>query len=169
MRAVRSTSSRADLEDVLRSAHVLFVCLPLTAETAGLVGERELSLLPPDALVAQRGALAEVLLRSRSASVQRAAAAMLAGVDVDLMCGRHCPRLPPAEAPRCLRRSYPQLWSREYTVTGSLPARWGKHVQRALTATILPLPRAHQARPPRPEGRCARRVCVRARWVVAIS
>ena len=51
VRAVRSTSSRADLEELLRSAHVLFVCLPLTAETAGLVGERELSLLPPDALV----------------------------------------------------------------------------------------------------------------------
>ena len=51
VRHVRSTSSRGDLYELLRRSHVLFVCLPLSAATEGLIGERELALLPPTALV----------------------------------------------------------------------------------------------------------------------
>ncbi|EME14415.1 NAD(P)-dependent oxidoreductase [Rhodococcus triatomae] len=39
------------LDDLLTESDVLVVAVPLTARTRGLVGERELGLLPPDAIV----------------------------------------------------------------------------------------------------------------------
>ncbi|MEZ5992965.1 MAG: NAD(P)-dependent oxidoreductase [Planctomycetota bacterium] len=40
-----------ELTDVLPKADALMVCLPATPETEGLIGEAELALLPPDAVV----------------------------------------------------------------------------------------------------------------------
>jgi len=39
------------LHDLLPRANALVICLPLTAETRGLIGERELALLPSDAIL----------------------------------------------------------------------------------------------------------------------
>jgi len=39
------------LHDILAGAHVLFVCVPLTPATTGLIGERELALLADNAIV----------------------------------------------------------------------------------------------------------------------
>lgn len=41
----------SDLNNLLSQANVLFVCVPLTPETEGLIGENELSLLPDGAVV----------------------------------------------------------------------------------------------------------------------
>lgn len=41
----------ADLERVMRAADVLLVCLPLTPQSAGLIGARELGWLKPDAML----------------------------------------------------------------------------------------------------------------------
>jgi phosphoglycerate dehydrogenase-like enzyme len=41
----------SELDDVLRGAQVLFVCVPLTPDTRGLIGARELALLADDAIV----------------------------------------------------------------------------------------------------------------------
>ncbi len=43
------------LHDLLPHANALFVTLPLTEQTKGLIGERELSLLPPEALLINVG------------------------------------------------------------------------------------------------------------------
>jgi phosphoglycerate dehydrogenase-like enzyme len=44
-----------ELERLLPRADALLICLPHTAETDGLIGERELSLLPPSALLVNMG------------------------------------------------------------------------------------------------------------------
>jgi phosphoglycerate dehydrogenase-like enzyme len=43
------------LHSLLPQANVLIVCLPQTPETTGLIGERELALLPPDAVLVNVG------------------------------------------------------------------------------------------------------------------
>jgi phosphoglycerate dehydrogenase-like enzyme len=43
------------LDQLLPRANVLFVTLPLTAETEGLIGEREINLLPPKAVIVNVG------------------------------------------------------------------------------------------------------------------
>jgi phosphoglycerate dehydrogenase-like enzyme len=43
------------LHRLLPRAHVVIICLPHTSETTGLVGERELSLLPPRAILVNVG------------------------------------------------------------------------------------------------------------------
>ncbi len=66
---VTSSSSRADLEHLLASSHVVSLHCPLTPATRGLIGPRELGLMRPDALlinasrgsVVQRDALWEAL------------------------------------------------------------------------------------------------------------
>jgi phosphoglycerate dehydrogenase-like enzyme len=47
----QETVAVADLEDVLLRVHVLVVCCPLDDSTRGLLGARQLALLPPDALL----------------------------------------------------------------------------------------------------------------------
>jgi len=46
---------RAQLHSLLPAADVLIICLPATAETVGLVGEAELSLLPRQAVLVNVG------------------------------------------------------------------------------------------------------------------
>jgi phosphoglycerate dehydrogenase-like enzyme len=43
------------LHSLLPKANVLIICLPQTPETTGLIGERELALLPPDAVLVNVG------------------------------------------------------------------------------------------------------------------
>lgn len=72
-----SSSSRADLEHLLASSHVVSLHCPLTPATRGLIGPRELGLLRPDALlinasrgsVVQRDALWEALQAGRIGGV----------------------------------------------------------------------------------------------------
>lgn len=69
------------LDDLLPQAQVLMVCAPLTTETDGLLGERELSLLPHDALLVNvgRGALIDQSALYRALKEGHLAAA---GLDV---------------------------------------------------------------------------------------
>ena len=48
---VTSTSSREELEQLLRSCHVISLHCPLTERTRGLVGDSELSLMRRDAIL----------------------------------------------------------------------------------------------------------------------
>jgi phosphoglycerate dehydrogenase-like enzyme len=50
-----STISEQDLHDLLRQANVLIICLPDTPETRGLIGTRELALIPPGAVLVNIG------------------------------------------------------------------------------------------------------------------
>lgn len=45
----------AELGALLPKAQLLFICLPHTAETEALIGERELSLLPENAVIVNVG------------------------------------------------------------------------------------------------------------------
>eukprot|EP00955_Chlamydomonas_euryale_P001869 21216-Chlamydomonas_euryale.AAC.10 len=57
--SVASSSSRADLEDLLRSSHVVSLHCPLNARTHGLLGAKELAMMRRGALLVNcaRGAV----------------------------------------------------------------------------------------------------------------
>lgn len=50
-----SVRAADELTDLLRCAHALIVCLPLTDDTRGLIGARELSLMPRDSILVNVG------------------------------------------------------------------------------------------------------------------
>ncbi|GLC46125.1 hypothetical protein PLESTB_001192700 [Pleodorina starrii] len=74
---VTSRSPRSDLEHLLAASHIVSLHCPLTPATRGLIGERELGLMRPDAIlinaargsVVQRDALAAALTAGRLAGV----------------------------------------------------------------------------------------------------
>lgn len=49
--ATRSSSSRAELESLLRDSDYIAVCIPDTSETRGLIGSRELAMMKRDVVV----------------------------------------------------------------------------------------------------------------------
>jgi lactate dehydrogenase-like 2-hydroxyacid dehydrogenase len=87
------------LEEILRRADVLSLHLPATAETAGLIGARELSAMKPDAVLVNtsRGPLVDSMALARALREGEIGAA---GLDVS----EREPEVPTAllEAPRCL-------------------------------------------------------------------
>ena len=69
------------LQAILPRADALLICLPLTPETEGLIGGRELDLLPPSCVLVNvaRGAIVDEEFLYRAVSERRIAAA---GIDV---------------------------------------------------------------------------------------
>jgi glyoxylate/hydroxypyruvate reductase A len=51
VQALSRVIARADLDAALPGIGIVVLCCPLTEETAGLIGARQLSLLPPDAVL----------------------------------------------------------------------------------------------------------------------
>ena len=71
----------ADLRDLLPRSDVLFVAVPLTQETEGMIGAKELALLPHDAVVVNVGR-ARVIDEGALYEVLRSRSILAAGLDV---------------------------------------------------------------------------------------
>jgi D-3-phosphoglycerate dehydrogenase len=111
--------AEASLDDLLRAADLVSVHLPLTARTRGIVGARELDLLPADALLVNvsRGGLVD-----EAALADALAAGRLRGAAIDVFETEPLPADSPLRsAPRLLMSPHVAWYS---TRSASRLARW---------------------------------------------
>jgi glycerate dehydrogenase len=94
-------SDRLDLAQLLATADVVSLHCPLTASTRGMIGERELKLMKPDALLINtaRGALID-----SAALAEALKAGRLGGAGIDVL-----PREPPTDGDPLLEPGIPNL------------------------------------------------------------
>src|SRR4051812_40642652 len=115
---------RVTLDELLRSADVLSLHCPLTPATTGMIGERELSLMKPEALLINtaRGALVDL-----DALVAALRAGDLGGAAIDVL-----PQEPPAEGSPLLAPGIPNLLVTPHIAWAAFEAR-----QRAVDELAL--------------------------------
>jgi len=115
---------RATLDEVLRTADVLSLHCPLTPATTGLIGERELALMKPDAIIINtaRGALIDL-----DALVAALRGGDLGGAAIDVL-----PKEPPAEGSVLFEPGIPNLLVTPHIAWAAFEAR-----QRAVDELAL--------------------------------
>jgi glycerate dehydrogenase len=115
---------RATLDEVLRTADVLSLHCPLTPATTGLIGERELALMKPDAIIINtaRGALIDL-----DALVTALKGGDLGGAAIDVL-----PKEPPAEGSVLFEPGIPNLLVTPHIAWAAFEAR-----QRAVDELAL--------------------------------
>jgi glycerate dehydrogenase len=106
---------RATLDEVLRAADVLSLHCPLTPATTGLIGERELALMKPDAIIINtaRGALIDL----------DALAAALKGGDLGGAAIDVLPKEPPSEGSVLFEPGIPNLLVTPHIAWAAFEAR----------------------------------------------
>ncbi len=108
-------AGRLELDELLRSADIISLHLPLTEQTTNLIGEREISLMKPDALLinTSRGgivnelALADALIQKR-----------IAGAGIDVLTTE-----PPVDGNPLLEENIPNLIITPHTAWASRQSR----------------------------------------------
>ena len=115
---------RATLDEVLRAADVLSLHCPLTPATTGLIGERELALMKPDAIIINtaRGALIDL-----DALVAALKGGDLGGAAIDVL-----PKEPPSEGSVLFGPGIPNLLVTPHIAWAAFEAR-----QRAVDELAL--------------------------------
>jgi len=115
---------RATLDEVLRTADVLSLHCPLTPATTGLIGERELALMKPDAIIVNtaRGALIDL-----DALVAALKGGDLGGAAIDVL-----PKEPPSEGSVLFEPGIPNLLVTPHIAWAAFEAR-----QRAVDELAL--------------------------------
>ncbi len=115
---------RATLDEVLRTADVLSLHCPLTPATTGLIGERELALMKPDAIIINtaRGALIDL-----DALVAALKGGDLGGAAIDVL-----PKEPPSEGSVLFEPGIPNLLVTPHIAWAAFEAR-----QRAVDELAL--------------------------------
>jgi len=115
---------RATLDEVLRTADVLSLHCPLTPATTGLIGERELALMKPDAIIVNtaRGALIDL-----DALVAALKGGDLGGAAIDVL-----PTEPPSEGSVLFEAGIPNLLVTPHIAWAAFEAR-----QRAVDELAL--------------------------------
>jgi len=119
-----SSPVRVTLDEVLRASDVLTLHCPLTAATTGLIGERELALMKPDALLINtaRGALIDL-----DALVAALRGGDLGGAAIDVL-----PQEPPANGSPLFAPGIPNLLVTPHIAWAAFEAR-----QRAVDELAL--------------------------------
>ena len=119
-----SSPARVTLDEVLRTADVLSLHCPLNAATTGLIGERELALMKPDALLINtaRGALVDL-----DALVAALRGGDLGGAAIDVL-----PQEPPASGSVLFAPGIPNLLVTPHIAWAAFEAR-----QRAVDELAL--------------------------------
>jgi len=108
-------TGRLELDDLLRSADIISLHLPLNEQTANLIGEREISLMKPDALlintsrggIVDEAALADALRQNR-----------IAGAGIDVLLTE-----PPVDGNPLLETNIPNLIITPHTAWASRQSR----------------------------------------------
>lgn len=98
------TSALSELDDVLREADVIVLCLPLTSATRGLIGQRELALIKQSAILINV-ARAQIVVEDALYERLRDMPTFSAGLDVwwdERRVGRFQTRLPFLELPNVI-------------------------------------------------------------------
>jgi glycerate dehydrogenase len=115
---------RTTLDEVLRVADVLSLHCPLTPATTGLIGERELALMKPDAIIINtaRGALIDL-----DALVAALKGGDLGGAAIDVL-----PKEPPSEGSVLFEPGIPNLLVTPHIAWAAFEAR-----QRAVDELAL--------------------------------